>query len=732
MKIFAKSFYLSLMFLITYWGGFAQEIIWQENFDSYGNNITTGTGTGFSLADWTSGNSVETRSVGSGKRMETRNTGGNGFWKTNPINITGFTDLTLDFDVFNSNVEGSDRFSARYKLDGGSWITAVSSVLNPSSSYSLIIPSGTTFELEVLFVTNRGNDRYSIDNIILQGDPPPCDNSLNYEFYDLVPSGTTVANIPTTGALATGQIDNFDVNALQNSVDPGDTDTFSIRYSGYVHIPKSGEYTFYTNSDDGSALLIDGVQVVSNDGNHGMQKRSGKVTLTSGLHDLEVLFFENTGNAELEVNVSGPDVVEQSLPFAYLYSHCSTPPIDETDNEPPTLLATGDRVFCPGSSMPIVETVSISDPDDTQLGNVFIQISSNYDVGDLLSLTGSNPGITATWNASEGKLTLAGPASLTAFENAIKNVRFSSTATLDGDIKNFSIVIAEANYLLGTGHYYEYIPAVGITWTSARDAAALRKFYGLQGYLATITSAEEAQLLGTQASGAGWIGASDAATEGQWRWVTGPEGLEASGQGRLFWTGGPSGTAIGYANWNNGEPNNSGNEDYAHINAPGTGFDGSWNDLSNTGASSGDYQPKGYLVEYGGTAGDPPNPTITAVTSLTPFVIDTANQPVDQTVFAGVQAHFSVIVNNVNSYQWQVSTDNGSNFVNISNGADYSGTNTPNLIVLNTNTSKKNYLYRAVAHNNAANCDAISSGALLKIRVRTVISNRRITYRVKK
>ena len=60
-----------------------------------------------------------------------------------------------------------------------------------------------------------------------------------------------------------------------------------------------------------------------------------------------------------------------------------------------------------------------------------------------------------------------------------------------------------------------------------------------------------------------------------------------------------------YANWNDGEPNNAGNEDYAHITDPSIGFEGSWNDLANSAASSGPYQSKGYMVEYGGSPGDP-------------------------------------------------------------------------------------------------------------------------------
>jgi hypothetical protein len=58
--------------------------------------------------------------------------------------------------------------------------------------------------------------------------------------------------------------------------------------------------------------------------------------------------------------------------------------------------------------------------------------------------------------------------------------------------------------------------------------------------------------------------------------------------------------------WNT-EPNqyNGAQEDYAHITAPGVGITGSWNDLTNTGDPAGNYQPKGYIVEYGGMSGDP-------------------------------------------------------------------------------------------------------------------------------
>lgn len=274
-------------------------------------------------------------------------------------------------------------------------------------------------------------------------------------------------------------------------------------------------------------------------------------------------------------------------------------------NEAPILIATGNQIYCPGTPMPITTTFSITDVDDVGIDAIYIQISSGYVFGqDKLTLSGSHPTLSSSWDSSTGKLKITGTSptvqpTYVELVAAVKDVVYSNNDNYPSGVRKFSISVGQANYLPSNQHYYLYVSNIGVTWTTAKTLAQSSTYYGLQGYLATITAADEAQLAGEQAAGAGWIGGSDEVTEGIWKWMTGPE------IGTTFWSGGINGSTTNFANWNNGEPNNLGDENYAHITAPGVGKQGAWNDLSNSGATGGDYQPKGYIVEYGGTTGDP-------------------------------------------------------------------------------------------------------------------------------
>ncbi|WP_417443686.1 hypothetical protein [Joostella sp.] len=372
----------------------------------------------------------------------------------------------------------------------------------------------------------------------------------------------------------------------------------------------------------GCTTVEDDYRIQSGDGLKG-------TTLTFGKNyhkGCDTITLESLGCTNLKITLNGNDIPSQTYEVDLSNNDKFT--VKKSDNtvykgqvvnNPSTITANnadGNDAYCPGTTVPIAKDVVITDNGGGNLlSAAFIQVSVNYKQGDILSFTNTSK-IKGTFNSSEGKMSLKGEATFAEYKAAIESIRFSSSASfVDGLGRGFSIVLNEANYLESTGHYYEYVPNVKIRWDNAKAAAENRTFYGLKGYLATITGPEEAALLGKQAPGAGWIGASDVEEEGVWRWVTGPE------NGQQFWQGGTpanGGKVITgkYANWNDKEPNDQNNEDYAHITAPGVGPRGSWNDLPIAG-TSGNYEPKGYLVEYGGMLGDPVPPKVSATTSLT-------------------------------------------------------------------------------------------------------------------
>ena len=106
----------------------------------------------------------------------------------------------------------------------------------------------------------------------------------------------------------------------------------------------------------------------------------------------------------------------------------------------------------------------------------------------------------------------------------------------------------------GNGHYYQLVlPDLNeeVTWQNAEATLESRG-----GYLATVTSAAENDFLrinfqslldvsfGRHGNLWAWIGLSDEAREGVYKWVTGEP--------------------YGFSNWLAGEPNNLFNEDYVH------------------------------------------------------------------------------------------------------------------------------------------------------------------------
>ena len=139
-----------------------------------------------------------------------------------------------------------------------------------------------------------------------------ADQGMTYEYYE--GRWSRLPNFDSLTAVKSGHQDDFRLtNRLRN-------DNFAFRFRAGLDVPRNGYYYFYLNSDDGSKLFIDGKLVVNNDGLHGSRWKGRRIKLGSGVHDIEVQFFERGGRERLMLYWRGPGVRMQKLTSKHLKS----------------------------------------------------------------------------------------------------------------------------------------------------------------------------------------------------------------------------------------------------------------------------------------------------------------------------------------------------------------------------------------------------------------------------
>ncbi len=85
-------------------------------------------------------------------------------------------------------------------------------------------------------------------------------------------------------------------------------DTFSVRWSGLLLAPETGNYTFSTLNSDGVRLYVNGVLVIDDFTDQTTGWTDGTpIALTAGqMYDVQMDFYENTGSAVAKLKWTGP------------------------------------------------------------------------------------------------------------------------------------------------------------------------------------------------------------------------------------------------------------------------------------------------------------------------------------------------------------------------------------------------------------------------------------------
>ncbi|MFT5688226.1 MAG: hypothetical protein ACI8PQ_001063 [Planctomycetota bacterium] len=125
------------------------------------------------------------------------------------------------------------------------------------------------------------------------GDFVRVDGTLNFNWNGDAPDGTTIVA----------------------------DDSYSTRWTGFVHVATAGSWTFKTLSNDGVRLWVNGTQVINNWTSHAATLDTATVSLpNSGWVPIRVEHFNDGGTAVMQLRFEGPQQPDVVIPSSCLSS----------------------------------------------------------------------------------------------------------------------------------------------------------------------------------------------------------------------------------------------------------------------------------------------------------------------------------------------------------------------------------------------------------------------------
>ena len=201
---------------------------------------------------------------------------------------------------------GANTFTGPITVSGGTLRTAVATGTSGLGSGNITL-NGSTLQLDptasaVAGLTGRTINGAPTSNVVTQRDF----NQTALDARTYFSSGNVDTTI-TAAAFYAG----------------GPTDNFSVEWTGKLKVTVGGNYSFFTQSDDGSRVFIDGQLVSENDGSHGNTGGDiggPAILLSPGFHDVRIDFTEGTGSGGEQFKWQGPGFAKTFVTSANVFA----------------------------------------------------------------------------------------------------------------------------------------------------------------------------------------------------------------------------------------------------------------------------------------------------------------------------------------------------------------------------------------------------------------------------
>ena len=301
-----------------------------------------------------------------------------GYGSSSPAILHAYNAVNLSSELYNSSQAGTrDQLSGAVKFTvptiangkvyvGSQYVLTVFGNASGWVATPAIAPSGGVFtnsaRVTLSDTTSGAAIYYTLDN------SSPGTNSLLYTgpFFvtnsgavrgrafkaGLVASGVATATFLNSSDIGTGTglIGRYYANQLGTFVDPptliridptinfnwdttspdpriGLTD-YTIRWTGSVQPQFNETYAFYTTTDDGVRLWVNGQLIINEWIDQAPTEWHGSLPLAAGQrYDLQMDYYQNQGGAVASLSWGSPSTAKAIIPKVQLYSTTNQPPI---------------------------------------------------------------------------------------------------------------------------------------------------------------------------------------------------------------------------------------------------------------------------------------------------------------------------------------------------------------------------------------------------------------------
>lgn len=151
--------------------------------------------------------------------------------------------------------------------------------------------------------------------------------------------------------------------------------------------------------------------------------------------------------------------------------------ISFASNAPPIISGLSDITFTgEADTVPIAATLTLTDIDSSILESATVQFSSGYVSGEDYLYPGVYSGLTASWDAVNGILTITGPASLSTYQTVLRNIRYTNQAgTVIAGSRQIQVSVSDGIFENAMASVQVSLPAT-VAYTNSSSGGAVSVF----------------------------------------------------------------------------------------------------------------------------------------------------------------------------------------------------------------------------------------------------------------